>query len=112
MNPDRYISSVKRLYIALVLLALSVGYFTSYEYGRMLAIARADLLQIALAVYDLGDRLSTLRPLTEADLAQISLSARIRNDRALFKEVVEARERAVASQNGENLDANQAYIRQ
>jgi len=91
MNADRYIASIKRLYLTLLVFGFAVGYFAYQHYVRVEVVTRSELLQAVLAVHDLNGQLHGLQPFTERDLAKISLSAKLDNDRASFRDAIRGR---------------------
>jgi hypothetical protein len=75
MNADRFVVSIKPLYLALIVLSLSIGYLAYQHYLRVAVVTESELLQFVLAAHDLSANISSLPEFREADLVRLNVFA-------------------------------------
>jgi|GEM_PF-6415838 len=70
MNLDGYVSSAKKIYVSILILFLSVSYFSWIEYSRRNTLQELSLIESLLALYDAAENIEDLaRPMAGRDLA-------------------------------------------
>lgn len=76
MAIDAYISSAKKIHVTLLLLTITVGYFSWIEYGRLLNLSRLSVIDIGLAAQKIYTRgVSNFPQMARRDLPKVYLSA-------------------------------------
>ncbi|HUV64069.1 MAG TPA: hypothetical protein VMW24_09230, partial [Sedimentisphaerales bacterium] len=75
MNIDKYVISIKRLYVAMSVLAISVGYFASEEQRRLKGVAQAMVLEGVLALSKKTKEQQLWSNLTSETLERVSQAA-------------------------------------
>ena len=75
MSSDRYIASIKRLYLAVLLLVFAVVYIYFQEYNKIEDVTRSQILQTLLSFQDVAEQFHPTNSVTEKDLVKFSLEA-------------------------------------
>ena len=65
MSSDRYIASIKRLYLAVLLLVFAVVYIYFQEYNRIEDVTRSQILQTLLSFQDVALEFHPTNSVTE-----------------------------------------------